>query len=172
MKTFLAFMILIAFQRLSELLIARRNERTLRSEGAVEYDAPGYKAIVLMHIAFFVSMIAEFFILGRSLNPYWIPLLFIFTAAQIIRYWAISSLGKYWNTRILAVPGAKPVTKGPYKYMRHPNYLAVIIEIAVIPLIFSCYVTAIVFSILNLMLLRRRITIEERALGSDSLQKR
>lgn len=165
-------MILIAFQRLSELLIARRNERTLRSEGAVEYDAPGYKAIVLMHIAFFVSMIAEFFILGRSLNPYWIPLLFIFTAAQIIRYWAISSLGKYWNTRILAVPGAKPVTKGPYKYMRHPNYLAVIIEIAVIPLIFSCYVTAIVFSILNLMLLRRRITIEERALGSDSLQKR
>ena len=103
-------------------------------------------------------------ILNRQFNNYSVILFAVFIITQLIRYWAIASLGKYWNTRIFVVPGLNLVTNGPYKYIRHPNYIAVIIEIAVIPLIFSCYITAIVFSILNLVTLRRRISIEENAL--------
>jgi methyltransferase len=85
--------------------------------------------------------------------------------AQLLRYWAIRSLGKFWNTRILIVPGERLVTMGPYRYLKHPNYVSVIIEIAVIPLIFSCYITAAVFTVLNILALRRRIKIEESALS-------
>lgn len=166
MKIFLLFLTLIVLQRLSELMLAKRNERAVRSEGAVEYDAGGYKVIVLMHAAFFVSFTAEYFLLGRSLSPYWLPLVCVFVAAQLLRYWAIRSLGKFWNTRILIVPGERLVTKGPYKYLRHPNYVSVVIEIAAAPLIFSCYITASVFTVLNLLALRRRIRIEESALSS------
>lgn len=166
MKIFLLFLTFVILQRLSELMLAKRNERAVRSEGAVEYDAGGYRVIVLMHTAFLVSFAAEYFLLGRSLSPYWLPLLCVFVAAQLLRYWAIRSLGKFWNTRILIVPGERLVTKGPYKYLRHPNYVSVVIEIAVIPLIFSCYITAAVFTVLNLLALRRRIRIEESALSS------
>lgn len=165
MKIFLLFLILIILQRLGELALAKRNEKILRSEGAVEYDAGGYRVIVLMHAAFLVSFTAEYFLFGRSLSPYWLPLLCVFVAAQLLRYWAIRSLGKFWNTRILIVPGERLVTKGPYRYLVHPNYISVVIEIAVIPLIFSCYITAAVFTLLNLLALRRRIRIEESALS-------
>ncbi len=166
MKIFLLFLTFVILQRLSELMLAKRNEKTVRNEGAVEYDAGGYRVIVLMHTAFLVSFAAEYFLLGRSLSPYWLPLLCVFVAAQLLRYWAIRSLGKFWNTRILILPGERLVTKGPYKYLRHPNYVSVVIEIAVIPLIFSCYITAAVFTVLNLLALRRRIRIEESALSS------
>ncbi|MCL4244835.1 MAG: hypothetical protein KJ002_06865 [Candidatus Dadabacteria bacterium] len=166
MKIFLLFLILIVLQRLSELMLAKRNERAVRSEGAVEYDAAGYRVIVLMHTAFLLSFTAEYLLLGRSLSPYWLPLVIVFVMAQLLRYWAIRSLGKFWNTRILIVPGEKLVTKGPYRYLRHPNYVSVVIEIAVIPLLFSCYITAAVFTALNLLALRRRIRIEESALSS------
>lgn len=166
MKIFLLFLTFVILQRISELMLAKRNERTVRGEGAVEYDAGGYRIIVLMHTAFLVSFTAEYFLLGRSLSPYWLPLVCVFVAAQLLRYWAIRSLGKFWNTRILIVPGERLVTKGPYKYLRHPNYVSVVIEIAVIPLIFSCYITAAVFTALNLLALRRRIRIEESALSN------
>ena len=166
MKLFLLFLILIVLQRLSELVLAKRNEKIVRSEGAVEYDAGGYKVIVLLHTAFLVSFTAEYFLLGRSLSPYWLPLICVFVFAQILRYWAIRSLGKFWNTRILIVPGERLVTEGPYRYLKHPNYVSVTIEIAVIPLIFSCYITAAVFTVLNILALRRRIRIEESALSS------
>ena len=166
MKIFLLFLTFVILQRLSELMLAKRNEKTVRNEGAVEYDAGGYRVIVIMHTAFLVSFVAEYVLLGRSLSPYWLPLVCVFVAAQLLRYWAIRSLGKFWNTRILIVPGERLVTKGPYKYLRHPNYVSVVIEIAVIPLIFSCYITAAVFTVLNLLVLRRRIGIEESALSS------
>jgi methyltransferase len=165
MKLFLLFTALLVLQRLSELLVARKNESRVRHEGAIEYDRGGYKYIVAMHVAFFVSLISEYFFLGRSLSSHW-PIPFaILIAAQVLRYWAIASLGKYWNTKVLVVPGAPLINKGPYQYIRHPNYLAVVIEIAVIPLVFSCYITSVLFSILNLMVLRRRIGIEDSALS-------
>jgi len=161
---FIIFYIFLVFQRQIELFVARRNEQLVRKEGAVEYDREGYKYIVMLHAGFFISLLAENMLLNRQLNKYSVILFGVFIFTQLLRYWAIASLGKYWNTRILVVPGIKLVTRGPYKYIKHPNYLAVIIEIAVIPLIFSCYITAIVFSLLNLVTLRRRISIEENAL--------
>ncbi len=164
MKIFLLFLSLLIIQRLSELLLARRNERAVRKIGAREYDSKGYRTIVLMHAAFFVSLTAEYILLDRTVSAFWPLLVTVFALAQALRYWAITSLGIFWNTRILVVPGGELVRKGPYMYMKHPNYIAVTVEIAVIPLIFSCYITCVLFSILNLVAVRRRIRIEESAL--------
>jgi len=139
-----------------------------KANGAREIDKHGYRVIVLMHIGFFISLVSEYIFLNRELNKFWIPLLILFILAQILRYWAISTLGHCWNTKILVIPGTKPISSGPYKYVKHPNYVAVITEIAVIPLIFSCYFTAVGFSILNILALKRRIQIEEKAL-SDAM---
>ncbi|HSC36129.1 MAG TPA: isoprenylcysteine carboxylmethyltransferase family protein [Thermodesulfobacteriota bacterium] len=164
MKLFLLFLAFLIFQRISELLLARKNETAVRKMGALEYDSGGYRTIVLMHAAFFLSLVSEYLLLGRGLNEHWPILVTIFLLTQALRYWSILSLGKFWNTKILVVPGTHAVTSGPYKYLRHPNYLAVVIEIAVVPLIFSCYITSVLFTVLNLIALRRRISIEESAL--------
>ena len=166
MNLFWIIIVMLAIQRFLELLLARRNENFVRAKGAIEYDVKGYKVIVLMHIAFFISLISEYIFFGKSLSHYWILLLIIFLLAQILRYWAISTLGYYWNTKILVTPNTHPINQGPYKYIRHPNYLTVIVEITVVPLIFSCYFTAVFFSVLNLIVLRRRIRIEEQALST------
>jgi methyltransferase len=169
MNAFWIFLLFVILQRIVELVIAKRNERIVRAKGGIEFDKKGYKVMVAMHVAFFISLVLEKVLLKRSLNSLWIFFAILFVLAQFLRYWAISSLGVYWNTRILVVPNSKLVTSGPYKYLRHPNYVAVIAEIAVIPLIFSCYITAAVFSVLNLILLRRRIRIEEEALQRASI---
>lgn len=161
------FYIIVGFvvlQRLVELLIAKKNEKKSLAAGGIEYDKKGYSGIVIMHVMFFISLIAEYFYFGHTLNKFWIIFLILFVAAQFLRYWAIISLGSLWNTRIIIVPGSKLVQYGPYKYFKHPNYMAVIAELAVLPLMFSCFVTAIVFSAVNLLLLKRRIAIEENAL--------
>jgi methyltransferase len=168
MSVFFVFLLFIILQRAAELTLARRNERILKSQGAIEFDKDGYRVIAAMHVAFFISLIWEKIFLHRTLNTYWIIFVSLFAGAQILRYWAIISLGLHWNTKVLVIPGKKLITKGPYKYIRHPNYIAVIIEIAVIPLIFSCYITATVFSLINFFLLRRRIKIEEGALRKAS----
>ena len=168
MNPFWIFLLFVILQRIVELVIAKRNERIVRGKGAIEFDRNGYKIIVAMHVAFFISLVLEKIFLERRLNSLWIFFTILFVLAQFLRYWAISSLGVYWNTRVLVVPNSKLVTSGPYKYLRHPNYIAVITEIAVIPLIFSCYITAAVFSALNLILLRRRVRIEEEALQQAS----
>jgi methyltransferase len=161
------FYILIGFvilQRLIELVIAKKNEKISLAKGGVEYDKKGYIVIVIMHILFFISLFAEKFYFERTLNKFWIIFLILFIAAQGLRYWALISLGSMWNTRIIIVPGSELVKHGPYKYFKHPNYMAVITELAVIPFMFSCFFTAIIFTSINLLLLKRRIEIEENAL--------
>lgn len=164
---FLIFIIFVITQRLAELVIAKRNEKRLFSLGAVEYDKAGYKVIVLMHTLFFISLISEYYLLqnGEGLSAFWLPLFLFFIFTQFIRYWALASLGKYWNTRIIIFAGSPRIRKGPYKYLDHPNYAAVITELLVIPLMFDCYITAIVFSAANLFVLKRRIRIENQALA-------
>ena len=169
MIAFSIFLLFVISQRLIELLIAKRNERILKAQGGIEFDKNGYRVIVIMHVVFFVSLICEKVFLSRMLNSYWIIFAALFGVAQFLRYWAIKSLGVYWNTKILVLPNHKLVIAGPYKFLRHPNYLAVIVEIAVIPLIFSCYLTACIFSVINFILLRRRIKIEESALRKTSI---
>jgi len=165
MTYFIIFISIVIVQRISELILSNKNENYLISQGAIEYDKKGYKYIVLMHNLFFISVITEFVFLQRQLNEYWKVLLIIFICTQLLRYWAIFTLGKRWNTKILVLPNTEPIRSGLYKHLKHPNYIAVIIEIGVIPLLFSCYYTAIVFSILNLIVLKRRIRIEEKALN-------
>lgn len=166
MNGFSLLLLYLVLQRISELLIARRNERILKSEGAVEFDKGGYLVLVAMHVAFFISLVSEKVFLERDLSGSWTVFAGVFVAAQILRVWAISTLGVYWNTKILVSPKHKLVTEGLYKYIKHPNYVAVVVEIATIPLIFSCYLTSIVFSVLNLILIKRRIRIEEESLRS------
>ena len=155
---------IVIIQRLVELIIAKRNEKWMRSQGAFEAGAGHYPIMVSMHMAFFISLILEVLVIDRPLSPLWIPLLSLFLMAQIARVWCLTSLGKFWNTKIIILPGADVVRKGPYKFIRHPNYVIVATELLVLPLLFSAYFTAIVFSFLTLWMLSVRIPIEEKAL--------
>ena len=151
-------------QRIIELRIARRNERYLRAQGAHGYGAKHYPWIVLMHCLFLVSMLGE--ILFGDRDPaswFWIPLT-LFILAQILRVWAIRSLGPFWNTKVLVLPMAEIGVNGPYRFIRHPNYTVVSLELLTLPLIFQAYVTAAVFTVLNAILLSIRIPLEEEAL--------
>ncbi|MFJ7936257.1 isoprenylcysteine carboxyl methyltransferase family protein [Sporosarcina sp. NPDC096371] len=155
---------IVILQRLIELLVAKRNENWMRSQGAYEAGATHYPIMVTMHIAFFISFLLEVVVLERALSPFWIVLLVLFLLAQIARIWCLASLGKFWNTKIIILPGADVVRKGPYKWLRHPNYLIVTTELLVLPLLFDAYFTAILYSLLNVWMLSVRIPAEEKAL--------
>ncbi|MEK5037548.1 isoprenylcysteine carboxyl methyltransferase family protein [Sporosarcina sp. FSL K6-3457] len=161
---FFIIMSIVVLQRLIELFVARRNEKWMRSQGAFEAGAAHYPIMVTMHIAFFVSFLLEVVVLGRTLSPIWIVLLGIFLLTQAARIWCLLSLGKFWNTKIIILPGAAVVRRGPYRWIRHPNYLIVTIELLVLPLLFGAYFTAILYSLLNIWMLSVRIPAEEKAL--------
>lgn len=155
---------IVMLQRLVELIVAKRNEKWMRGQGAFEAGAAHYPVMVSMHIAFFISLIAEVFLFDKVLSPVWILFLIIFLVAQVARIWCLTSLGKFWNTKIIILPGADVVRKGPYKWVRHPNYVIVATELLVLPLLFSAYFTAIIFSLLNVWMMSVRIPSEEKAL--------
>jgi len=159
----MAFIIFLSFfiaQRLSELAIARRNEGWLQAQGAVEYGQTHYPFIVLLHASFILSMIGEYsWRGGQSLD---VVFLILFLALIAAKAWVIASLGKYWNTKIFRVAGAPTVRRGLYKYVRHPNYIIVVCEFIVVPMVFHLYITAVVFSILNAAMLRIRIREENK----------
>ena len=154
----------VIIQRLVELRIAKRNETWMRSQGAFEAGAKHYPLMVTMHVSFFISLILEVVIVNRPLLPVWISFLSVFLIAQVARIWCLTSLGKFWNTKIIILPDANVVRKGPYAFIRHPNYVIVTTELLVLPLIFSAYFTAILFTMLNIWMLSVRIPTEEKAL--------
>ena len=156
---------LVGLQRLLELLLSRRHERLLRARGAVERGREHYRLIVALHVLWLLSTLVEGILRGPELPAVWPVPLALFLLVQPLRYWAIFSLGEHWNTRILVVPGTKLVRRGPYRYLRHPNYVVVAVEILTFPLIFGAWITALVFSILNAALLFVRIKEENRALA-------
>ncbi|MDX5474323.1 MAG: hypothetical protein LPK00_02195 [Bacillaceae bacterium] len=162
------FLSFVITQRLAELFIARRNEEWMLRNGAKEYFPDHYKYIVMLHVAFLVAFVSEVIIFQHSLSPIWPGLIILFIFTQLLRVWAIKSLGRFWNTKIIILPNAKIVKKGPYKFIRHPNYLIVGLEIILIPLLFQAYVTAIVFTILNAVVLSIRIPLEEKALIQET----
>jgi methyltransferase len=155
---------LVALQRLVELAYSRRNERRLRARGAVERGAGHYPLMVGLHVLWLVSTLVEGFLRGPEIPAWWPLPLAAFLLVQPLRYWAIVSLGTNWNTRVLIVPGAKLVKGGPYRYLPHPNYVVVAVEVLTFPLIFGAWVTALVFSVLNAAILFVRIRTENRAL--------
>jgi methyltransferase len=165
---FYVFFTFVILQRISELIIAKRNYKLAINSGGIEYDKSGYKFIVIMHIMFFISLIVEYHFFSRLIFQFWYIFFIVFIIAQILRYWSIVTLGKYWNTKIIVIPNSKLIIKGPYKFIKHPNYLAVVLEIASLPIIFSCFITSMIFSLINFILIRRRISIEESALSQLS----
>jgi methyltransferase len=159
---------LVAAQRLLELGLARRNERWARARGAVERGRRHYPFIVALHVSWLVSTLVEGLLRGPDFPALWPVPLALFLLVQPLRYWAIFSLGESWNTKILVVPGAKRVRRGPYRYLNHPNYVVVVVEILAFPLVFGAWVTALVFTALNAALLFVRIREENRALKEFS----
>jgi methyltransferase len=157
---FIIFILFLIIQRFTELYISKRNEKWLLAQGAIEYGRGHYPYIVALHTLFIVSLIVEYFVTGGHPISYIALSLFILLLA--FKYWVLSSLGTYWNTRIYRVPGAIAVKKGPYKLFKHPNYVDVVCEIAIIPIVFHLFYTAIVFSILNAIMLSVRIRIENK----------
>ena len=152
---------LVGVQRLIELAHARSNTARLRRLGAVEADAGAYLLFVLLHIGWLMSL--AIFVPAET-QPDWL-LICLFVLVQLGRIWVIVSLGSFWTTRIVTLPDAPLVQAGPYRYFRHPNYLLVVAEIAVLPLAFGAVAIAATFSALNLMLIARRVRIEEQVLA-------
>lgn len=163
MTVFLLFLSFIIFQRLVELRIAKQNEKWMKRQGGVEFGQKHYRIMVAMHTFFFLFYIWEVIFFQKSISYLWPYLLIIFLLTQIGRVWALISLGRYWNTKIIVLPH-RVVVKGPYRYLKHPNYLIVTLEFIIIPLFFQAYITLVVFSILNIWILSIRIPEEERAL--------
>jgi methyltransferase len=168
-SAYLALVGAVAALRLAELVHARRNLRRLLARGGVE-AAPGhYPAMVVLHAAFLVACPLEVVGLGRPFIPALAaPMALLLGLAMALRYWAISTLGERWATRIVCLPGVPPVESGPYRWLRHPNYLAVAVEIAALPLVHTAWWSALFFTAANAWLLAVRIAAEEKALAGCS----
>jgi methyltransferase len=153
---------LVALQRLGELTLANRNTQKLRAEGAVEVGAGHYPLIVLLHAAWLMAVL---WLLPAPLTIHWVWLALL-VILQAARVWVIVSLGRFWTTRIISLPGAPLVKRGPYRFLRHPNYLVVVGEIAALPLVFGEILVAVFFSLVNGALLFWRIRQEDAALAA------
>lgn len=161
-----ALVVAVALERVAELLVARRNVRRLLAAGAVEAGRGHYPAMVGFHAALLVACAAEPALRpGPWPAPVAIPAAVAVLLAEGLRWWAVASLGGRWTTRVLVLPGAPPVRAGPYRWLRHPNYLAVIVEVAALPLAAGAWRTAVVATLVNAILLTVRIRVEERAMG-------
>ena len=160
---------LVALGRLFELRIASRNRRRLLARGGVEVAPGHYPWMVGLHTAFLVSCPLEVWLLDRPFVPLLAgSMLFLLVIAAALRWWVIKTLDGRWTTRIVVLPGVPPVTGGPYRFLRHPNYLAVILEIFSLPMIHTAWLSALVFSLADALLLRVRIRAEEAGLSRVS----
>jgi methyltransferase len=162
---FTALLALLILQRIVELLLAERNRRWAMALGGKEWDRGFYPVIVVIHTLFYLSLLLEWHYRSPGWNALWPLWLALLLAAQVLRLWSIQALGRHWNTRIIVIPGTMPVRRGPYRFIRHPNYAAVIIEILTVPILCGAYWTAIIFCPANALLLARRIPREEQALA-------
>ena len=156
----LALLGLVVCQRLGELWLANRNTKALLAMGGEEHGAAHYPLFVLLHGGW---LIALFPAVSSETVVNW-PLIGLFLILQLGRLWVIRTLGRFWTTRVITVPGAPLVTRGPYRWIRHPNYLVVALEIPVLPLALGLWEIAAVFTVLNLVLLSYRIRFEDRVL--------
>jgi methyltransferase len=148
--------------RIGELILSRRNEIWLLQNGAIEYGQKHYPYIVALHVLFIGSLIIEYS--AKQTMSFSLVFLIVYFLLLAFKAWVITSLGKYWNTKIYHISGFPSIKTGVYKYMKHPNYGIVIAEIAIIPLVFHLYYTAIAFTVLNAIMLSVRIKEENKVL--------
>jgi methyltransferase len=157
----------VAIERLFEVRVAERNRAVSKTHGGVEFGAGHYPAMVTLHFSLLVGCLVEPITLHRNFIPAlgW-PMFALVLAAQVLRWWCITTLDYQWNTRVIVIPGAARVTGGPYRLIPHPNYVAVITEGVALPLVHTAWLTALVFSLLNAWLLSTRVRVENAALAS------
>ena len=160
------FILLIGAERLVELRVSRRNAKWSFANGGTEFGRGHYPVMVSMHVLLLVSCIVEVAVLHRPFLPWlgW-PMLAVVAASTVVRWWCVAVLGMHWNPRVIVVPGAALVRRGPYRWVHHPNYAAVAAEVVALPLVHSAWVTAVVFTIANALVLNVRIRVENSALG-------
>ncbi|RPK37071.1 isoprenylcysteine carboxyl methyltransferase family protein [Streptomyces sp. ADI93-02] len=161
-----ALVLAVAAERLAELALALRNARWSLARGGTEAGRGHYPVMVALHTALLAACLAETWLAGRPFAPWfgW-TMVAVVAAAQGLRWWCVRTLGRRWNTRVIVVPGLPLVTGGPYRWLRHPNYVAVAAEGAALPLVHGAWVTAVLFTVLNAALLTVRIRCEEGALS-------
>jgi methyltransferase len=164
---YVLLVVAVGGERLAELVVSKRNAAWSMSRGGVETGLRHYPAMVFLHTGLLVGCAVEVLAAGRPFIPAlgW-PMLALVVASQGLRWWCISTLGSRWNTRVIVVPGLAPVTSGPYRFFRHPNYVAVVVEGVALPLVHTAWITASVFTILNIPLLALRLRVEEAALAT------
>lgn len=156
----------VGVERVAELLVARSNAAWARNRDGREHGAEHYPWMVALHVGLLCGCILETWALRRPFQSWlgW-PMLTLLALSQALRWWCIVTLGRRWNTRVIVVPGLAPIEDGPYRWLRHPNYLAVAVEGAALPLVHSAWVTALLFTMGNAALMARRIPVEEAALA-------
>ena len=166
MFAYTVLVLAVGFERVAELFVSQRNLAWSRARGGVESGAAHYPFMVVLHTGLLAGCLLEVWLGHRPFLPWlgW-PMLVIVLLSQALRWWCIATLGRQWNTRVVIVPGAGRVTRGPYRFLPHPNYLAVIAEGAALPLVHTAWLTAIVFTLLNAWLLTVRVRVEDRALA-------
>lgn len=162
MSALLPVLALVALQRLAELVVSARNTRRLLAEGGIEHGRGHYPLFVLLHGGWLLALLLT---VPWDRAPVW-PLLILFLALQPLRVWIIASLGGRWTTRVIVVPGRPRVRRGPYRWLDHPNYLLVALEIALLPLAFGAVALAVVASVLNALLIGLRLRVENAALNT------
>jgi methyltransferase len=157
----------VAAERIAELVVSARHLAWARARGGVESGAGHYPAMAAVHTLLLVSCVVEVQALDRPFVPWlgW-PMLLVVIGTQALRWWCVRTLGPQWNTRVVVVPGLPLVRRGPYRLLRHPNYVAVVVEVAALPLVHTAWLTALVFSALNAAVLSVRVPAEQRALAS------
>lgn len=169
MGWYLTLIAAIAVERLAELVVSKRNLAWSLARGGTEYGFGHYPFMVVLHVGLLVGCALEPLLLDRPFLPAlgW-PMLAVVLAAQGLRWWCIVTLGPQWNTRVIVIPGAERVVAGPYRWLSHPNYVAVVVEGFALPLVHTAWLTAAVFTVLNALLLRTRLRVENTALASLS----
>jgi methyltransferase len=167
MSWYILLIAAVAVERVVELVVSTRNLAWSRARGGVEFGVNHYPTMVTLHTYLLVGCLVEVIALHRPFVPFlgW-PMLALALGAQVLRWWCITTLGPQWNTRVIVIPDARRVTGGPYRFFSHPNYVAVVVEGIALPLVYGAWITALVFTVLNIELLRTRIRVENAALAS------
>jgi methyltransferase len=172
-RLYLALVVAVGIGRLVEMRISRARQRALAARGATRAPDPGFPLMVLLHGGILVGCALE---VGLGERPFraavGIPALALFALANALRWWVIATLGPHWNVQVVRSQALGVVTGGPYRFVRHPNYLAVFVELLALPLVHGAYVTAAVGAILHVLVLRRRIALEESVLLADEGYRR
>ena len=167
---FTVLVLAVGAERIAELVVSLRNARWAFARGAREFGTGHYPAMVALHTGLLAGCLAEVWALERPFVPaLGYPMVALVLASQALRWWCIASLGRQWNTRVIVVPDMPLVTRGPYRILRHPNYVAVVIEGAALPLVHSAWLTACAFTLLNAPLIWLRIRVEDRALATAAV---